>query len=270
MENPGPTNIVARRVTDDLIAFSGETAVPKYMKFFLVQKLAETSRFVNRMHDEVDTIRSCIAQLTAVIAKLQAMDDQDEVHDSLLAAKDAKCGDESKLLLLNEVIVEALEEIETQETNVKILDGENDVMEMGQFGMFLLFAGYVHMDVGCLKCVLTMAALYILDKLTEIVDFCLAKRRCTVVFVSSSEDESFIGLICDLCSGLRLSLTKNRRLIAELEALGQLGDALKPLEYTREMVASDSVTLGVLEQLLAGIHVGMRLKAGYVVDMEET
>ncbi|GJU56646.1 hypothetical protein Tco_1234412 [Tanacetum coccineum] len=31
MANPGPQNIVARRVVDDLIAFSGETLVPRYM-----------------------------------------------------------------------------------------------------------------------------------------------------------------------------------------------------------------------------------------------
>ncbi|GJU07762.1 hypothetical protein Tco_1124192 [Tanacetum coccineum] len=86
MAATGPDNIIARRVTDDLIAFSGETLVPKYMKFFLVQK------------------------------------DQDEVHDSLLAAKDAKRGEESKLLALHRVIAKALEEIESQGNNVEILD----------------------------------------------------------------------------------------------------------------------------------------------------
>ncbi|GKE80492.1 hypothetical protein Tco_1550492 [Tanacetum coccineum] len=87
MAAPRPANIVARRVTDDLIAFSGETTVPRYMKFFLVQKIAESRSFVNRMRDEADTLRNCIAQLTVVIAELQAIEDQDEVHDSLLAAK---------------------------------------------------------------------------------------------------------------------------------------------------------------------------------------
>nr|GFC50415.1 hypothetical protein [Tanacetum cinerariifolium] len=69
----GPGNVVARRVIDDLIAFSGETAVP-----------------------------------------------------NLLAAKDAKHSEESKLLALHEVIVEALEEIESKGNNVEILDGEHD------------------------------------------------------------------------------------------------------------------------------------------------
>nr|GEX23504.1 ATP-dependent DNA helicase PIF1-like [Tanacetum cinerariifolium] len=116
-----------------------------------------------------------------------------------------------------------------------------------------------------------MAALYILDKLTEIADSSCLQDKMKVVFSQArSEDESFIGFMCDLCSGLMLSLTKNQRLIAELEALGQRADAFKPLEYTREMVARDSTTLGVLKQLLVGILVRMRLKVGYVADMEET
>nr|GEU52937.1 ribonuclease H-like domain-containing protein [Tanacetum cinerariifolium] len=110
MEATGPGNVIARRVTNDLMAFSGETVVPKYMKIFLVQKVAETP-----------------------------MEGQDEVHDSLLAAKDAKRGEESKLLALHEVIAEAIEEFESQGNNVEMLD----VMEMDKFGLFLLFAATI-------------------------------------------------------------------------------------------------------------------------------
>ncbi|GJR98808.1 hypothetical protein Tco_0270982 [Tanacetum coccineum] len=108
---------------------------------------------------------------------------------------------------------------------------------------------------------LSMAALYILDKLAEVVDSSCLQDKMKVVFVQArGKDESFIALICDLCSALRVSIAKNRRLIAEL----------KPLDYMKEMVVRDSATLGVLEQLLAGTHVGMRLKASYVAKMEET
>ncbi|GJU19853.1 hypothetical protein Tco_1153195 [Tanacetum coccineum] len=120
MAAPGPANMIARCVTNDLITFSGETAPQRYMKSFLTQKIVESYRFVNRIHDEADTLRECIAQLTGVISKLQAMPDQDEVHDTLLAAKDAKRSEQSKLDVLNDVIAEALEDIHTQETNVEI------------------------------------------------------------------------------------------------------------------------------------------------------
>lgn len=128
MANPPSGNIVARRVTDDLIAFSGESSVPKYMKYFLVHKLAETRRFLNRMREEVDSVRSCVGQLTALVAELEAMDDDDddEVREGLLAAKDSKRAEDRKLVKLNEIIAEAEEEIETLEFNAELLDGDDD------------------------------------------------------------------------------------------------------------------------------------------------
>ncbi|GJT37266.1 hypothetical protein Tco_0937131 [Tanacetum coccineum] len=57
-----------------------------------------------------------------------------------------------------------------------------------------------------------------------------------------TEEESFAGEIRDFCFGLRVTL---------------------------KSIARDSAKLGVLEQLLACIHVGIPLKAGYVADMEE-
>ncbi|GJS18591.1 hypothetical protein Tco_0413063 [Tanacetum coccineum] len=59
------------------------------------------------------------------------------------------------------------------------------------------------------------------------------------------------------------------RLIAELQALGERGDAVRCLDHMREIIARDSMKLGVLEQLLAGTHVGIGLKDTYVADMEE-
>nr|GEV79265.1 thaumatin-like protein 1 [Tanacetum cinerariifolium] len=42
MAGEGPANMIARRVTDDVISFSCETAPLKFMKFFLVEKVAES------------------------------------------------------------------------------------------------------------------------------------------------------------------------------------------------------------------------------------
>ncbi|GJX64747.1 hypothetical protein Tco_0299090 [Tanacetum coccineum] len=100
MAAPVPENIIARRVSDDLIDFSGETSVPRYMRFFLDQKIAETRHF--------------------------AMENQDEVYNGLLAVEDAKRGEESKLVVLNDLIAEALDDIDTLETDVEILDGDNN------------------------------------------------------------------------------------------------------------------------------------------------
>ncbi|GJW79948.1 hypothetical protein Tco_0143923 [Tanacetum coccineum] len=92
-----------------------------------------------------------------------------------------------------------------------------------------------------------MATLYILDKLSEAAGSSLLEDKMK----GGEHNEDW-------------------RLIAELEALGQQADALKPLEYMREIVARDSARFGVLEQLLVGAHVGMRLKDSYVAEMEKT
>ena len=115
-----------------------------------------------------------------------------------------------------------------------------------------------------------MGAFLMLDKLTEIADSVVLQDKMKIVFSRArSADESFVELMRELCSGLRLSVNKHRRLIAELEALGQRADALRSLECMREIVSRDVATLGILEQLLASSQVGVRLKAGYVTAMDE-
>nr|GEZ60044.1 hypothetical protein [Tanacetum cinerariifolium] len=104
---------------------------------------------------------------------------------------------------------------------------------------------------------------------------------------------------CDSCIWmLMINLSKNRGLIAELEALRArvyavraLGnmreivardvatlelealrarvDAVRALGNMREIVARDVATLDVLEQLLADTHAVMRLKDGYLAEIEE-
>nr|GEV01298.1 hypothetical protein [Tanacetum cinerariifolium] len=89
-------------------------------------------------------------------------------------------------------------------------------------------------------------------KLIEVAGSDCLQNKMKIVFTRThSEDECFIRIVCDLCCGLRLSLSKNQRLITELEALGQRADVVRSLGYFREMVGRDSKTLGVLEQLLA-------------------
>nr|GEY37370.1 hypothetical protein [Tanacetum cinerariifolium] len=223
MAAPGPSNVVARRVVDDLIDFSGETVVSKFMKFFFVQQVADIRRFVNRMREEAQTARNCIAQLTVLVAVTEAMEDQEEVFDTLMC--------------LRMIFVSAV-------TNKK---GVREYLELE----------------------LIVISMFRFLPLLSVDSSRLQDKRKVVFSLARSDDESFIELMCDLCSGLRLILNKNRRSIAELEALRQRGDVLKSLDYMGEMVVRDSAMLGVLEQLLASTHVGTRLKAGYVADMDE-
>nr|GEW55763.1 hypothetical protein [Tanacetum cinerariifolium] len=221
------------------------------MKFFLMQKLAESRHFMNHMRKEVEIVRGCIGQLTAVIAELQAMDDQDEVHDSLLAAKDAKHGEETKLTTLNEVIAEALADIETLETDVEILDGENNDCEP----YWLFFA--------------LMPPEFPIRRLKALKFSYLKTDKMKVVFDQARREEASLkALMRDVYCSLRVSLSKKRRLATELEALEDQGDAVRVLENMKEIVSRDSVTLD-LEQLLAHAQFELDLKDGYLVDVGE-
>nr|GEX99886.1 hypothetical protein [Tanacetum cinerariifolium] len=141
------------------------------MKFFLVQKIAKSHRFVNRMRDE------------------------------LVAAKDAKRGEESMLSTLNDVIAEALADIETLKTDVEILDGENN----GAFGSLVA-------------------------ELVEVAESSRLTNKMKVVFDQARREEaSFEALMRDVCCLLRVSLSKKRRLATELEALGQRESREMPL-----------------------------------------
>nr|GEX58343.1 hypothetical protein [Tanacetum cinerariifolium] len=201
MAAPGPSNHVARHVVDDLVNFSGETSMPKVMKLFFGQQIEE----------------------------IKAIDDEEDMFDTLMFLRDDTRDENNKLMELNGFIAQVEERIAIKEEHVRVMEASGEIAESSRLQ----------------------------DKIK------LVFSRAHI------EDESFIGLMHDICSGLRLTRTKNRRLIVELEALGQRGDALQSLEYMREMVIYDSAMLGALEQLLASTHVGMRLKASYVTDMDE-
>ncbi|GJR68868.1 hypothetical protein Tco_0014933 [Tanacetum coccineum] len=126
MAAAGPSNILARRVTDDLIDFIGETSFPKYMKYFFLQQIAKTRRFINIMREEAQTARNCIAQLNALLAEIEAMGDADDVWDTLMCLRDDIRDENTKLIGLNDAIAQAEDKIATKEGHVKIMQAEND------------------------------------------------------------------------------------------------------------------------------------------------
>ncbi|GKD46958.1 hypothetical protein Tco_1271603 [Tanacetum coccineum] len=115
-----------------------------------------------------------------------------------------------------------------------------------------------------------MGTFEILDELMKVVDSSRLNERMRVWFVQAvAEEEVFARFLRDRCAGLRKSISKSQQLIAELEALGERGDALTSLELMREVVGRDSAKLAGLEQMLVGAHVGIRMKEGYVAKMNE-
>nr|GEX19340.1 hypothetical protein [Tanacetum cinerariifolium] len=75
MAGPVEGNAVARRVTDDLVDFS-----------------------------EAQTSKNMIGQLTALIAEMEAFEDQGEVFDTLMGLRDDMRIEEAKLAGINDLI----------------------------------------------------------------------------------------------------------------------------------------------------------------------
>ncbi|GKC30620.1 hypothetical protein Tco_1037914 [Tanacetum coccineum] len=180
MAGPVAGNQIARRVIDDLVNFSRETSVQRYMKFFFNQKISNRHRFINRMREEVQTSRNLLGQLTALIVELEASPDPGEVFDTLMCLRDDVRDEQARLGLL----------------------GHNIVSESPRLG----------------------------DK----IKYVFGRSR--------SEDESLGSLMRNLCSALKVSLSNKRRLVAELEVLGELEGAAKSLEHMRVIVGRDAVT----------------------------
>ncbi|GJR23566.1 hypothetical protein Tco_0972093 [Tanacetum coccineum] len=120
MAGPVEGNAVARRVIDDLVDFSGETSVDGYMRFFKAQQVAQTCLFVNRMREEAQTSRNMIGQLTALIAEMEAFEDQGKVFDILMGLRDDMRVEQARLAGLNNLITEAEEEIEMKEAQLEV------------------------------------------------------------------------------------------------------------------------------------------------------
>ncbi|GJV43470.1 hypothetical protein Tco_1428006 [Tanacetum coccineum] len=92
MAAPGPSNVITRRVVDDLLEFSGETSVSNALSFFNAQQIDEGRRF--------------------------SMEDQGELFDTLMSLRDDRRNENDKVLGLNDLIAKTLKEIQAKEAHV--------------------------------------------------------------------------------------------------------------------------------------------------------
>ncbi|GJT51677.1 hypothetical protein Tco_0977834 [Tanacetum coccineum] len=118
MDALGPSNQVARHAIDELMEFSGETQVPKYMKLFIKQQIAKTRHFINVMHEQAQSSRNRLAQLNAMISEMEAMNDPEEFYDALFSLRGDKRDEYNTLMAINDVIVEAEEKLITKEAHL--------------------------------------------------------------------------------------------------------------------------------------------------------
>ncbi|GJS73565.1 hypothetical protein Tco_0706406 [Tanacetum coccineum] len=70
-------------------------------------QIAESCVFISRMHEEANTARNLVGQLNALIAEIEALEDQGEVFNTLMDLRDDKEAVRTKLKGLNELITYA-------------------------------------------------------------------------------------------------------------------------------------------------------------------
>ncbi|GKE95704.1 hypothetical protein Tco_1580559 [Tanacetum coccineum] len=73
-----------------------------------------------------ERLMNLIAQLNALIAELEALEDQREVYDMLMCFRDNRRGENTKLIGLNELITQAEEEIEVEEAYVQMMEAASN------------------------------------------------------------------------------------------------------------------------------------------------
>ncbi|GKC35627.1 hypothetical protein Tco_1048011 [Tanacetum coccineum] len=117
------------------------------MSFFKSQQIAESRSFINRLREEANTASNLVGQLNAFIAEIEALEDQEELFDTLMDLRDDREAARTKLQGLNKLITEAEQEIETKEAQelvvvfefkyalvmygsiLNILQGRNELLE---------------------------------------------------------------------------------------------------------------------------------------------
>ncbi|GJY58349.1 hypothetical protein Tco_0458241 [Tanacetum coccineum] len=259
------------------------------MKVVFDQARSKEKSFAGLMKNLCFSLRISLNKKRRLVAELEEMVGRGEEASPLehmreIVARDSVLlGDLEKLLARDQVgfgvrhvpskLAEFLKEIQTKDgetvAKLQILERKMElnaiscsyectVLAMGEFGYGLQISK-------CRK----SASHWVHDlkadstRLRDKMKFWFTRAR--------TKDEGLAGVLRDLSFEIRITMQKSQRLIAGLEALGERGDVIIArgvIGSGCQIVARDSAKLAVLEQLLAGTHVVIRLKEGYVADME--
>nr|GEV74216.1 hypothetical protein [Tanacetum cinerariifolium] len=132
--------------------------------------------------------------------------------------------------------MEALKDQEEAEEEIKMKEAQLESM-VPILSMLPIFCV-------CQRYASARGPFFILDKLTEVAESSCLPNKMKVVFDQArSEEKAFASLMKDLSLSLWISVSKKRRLVAEVEVLVERGDPSRPLEHIRVIVARDLETV---------------------------
>nr|GEZ22544.1 hypothetical protein [Tanacetum cinerariifolium] len=90
-------NVTPTLVLDEIIALSGETEIPKVMKTFFDQHIAEAEAFTEYIRDKIVDVKASLTRVHTTIYEMESKSDKDAWKDAIDCFKETKDSLELKL-----------------------------------------------------------------------------------------------------------------------------------------------------------------------------
>ncbi|GKA01385.1 hypothetical protein Tco_0674050 [Tanacetum coccineum] len=68
------SNVTPTTILDEIIALSGETKIPKVMKIFFKQQIAEEEAFTKYIHDKISNVKASLTDLLICLCGLKRLE----------------------------------------------------------------------------------------------------------------------------------------------------------------------------------------------------
>ena len=91
------SNVTPTPILDEIIALSGETEIPKVMKIFFEQQIAEEEAFTKYIHDKIADVKASLTRVRTTIHEMERKSDKDAWKDAIDCFKETKDRLELKL-----------------------------------------------------------------------------------------------------------------------------------------------------------------------------
>ncbi|GJW12147.1 hypothetical protein Tco_1577974 [Tanacetum coccineum] len=91
------SNVTPTPVLDEIIALSGETEIPKVMKIFFEQQIAEEEAFTKYIRDKIADVKASLTRVRTAIREMESKSDKDAWKDAIDCFKETKDRLELKL-----------------------------------------------------------------------------------------------------------------------------------------------------------------------------
>nr|GFC08055.1 hypothetical protein [Tanacetum cinerariifolium] len=116
------SNVTPTPVLDEIIALSGETEIPKVMKIFFEQQIAEEEAFTKYICDKIVDVKASLTRVRTSICEMESKSDKDAWKDAIDCFKETKDRLELKLSHLTQLADENFDAVKELKLHYAIMD----------------------------------------------------------------------------------------------------------------------------------------------------